>query len=230
MIQNRLLDIIQYTLKWLLPPFKKLIHFCLHWVFVAGCRLSRVVVGGLLIAVAYCGAPALGHEASIAVAHWPTCPVACGIFLGQGSNSCPEHWQTEFQLDHQESWTLDFWCKLCSCQCPRTGVFNPQEADCGLLGSGPPSERWAREASPAVPHGSPMLSLQPETHTHPSLSVKKLSSMKLVPGAKKLGDCCMSWQKQHIFKVKWATTEWVQRLPPLRTQSCNLPHDKNNCP
>ena len=82
-----------------------------------------------------------GTQASIVVAHWPTCPVACGIFLGQGSNSCPVHWQTEFQLDHQESWTLDFWCKLSSCQCPRTGVLNPQAADCGLLGSGPSNEQ-----------------------------------------------------------------------------------------
>ena len=38
---------------------------------------------------------------------WPTDLVAlaaCGIFLDQGSNPCPLHWQVESQpLDHQES-------------------------------------------------------------------------------------------------------------------------------
>ena len=33
-----------------------------------------------------------------------SCTVACGIFLDQGSNSCPLHWQADsLPLDHQKS-------------------------------------------------------------------------------------------------------------------------------
>ena len=54
-----------------------------------------------------------------------------------------------------------------------------------------------REASSAAPHRSPSLALLPEPyppalhHPHtPAPSVEKLSSTKLAPGAKKVGDCC----------------------------------------
>ena len=41
---------------------------------------------------------------SVIVAHGPSCSAACGIFLDQGSNPCPLHWQADSQpLRHQES-------------------------------------------------------------------------------------------------------------------------------
>ena len=41
---------------------------------------------------------------SVIVAHGPSCSVACGIFLVQGSNPCPLHWQADPQpLRHQGS-------------------------------------------------------------------------------------------------------------------------------
>ena len=33
---------------------------------------------------------------SVVVVHRFSCPVACGIFLGQGCNLCPLHWQVDF--------------------------------------------------------------------------------------------------------------------------------------
>ena len=41
---------------------------------------------------------------SVVVAHGPSCSAACGIFLDQGSNRCPLHWQADSQpLRHQGS-------------------------------------------------------------------------------------------------------------------------------
>ena len=59
----------------------------------------------------------------------------------------------------------------------------------------------ASKASSATPHHSPSLSLLPEPPL--PLSVEKLSSMKLVPGAKKLGD---HWLKQQkcISSQSWS--------------------------
>ena len=35
------------------------------------------------------------------VVHGISCPAACGIFLSQGSNPCPLHWQADSRLlDH----------------------------------------------------------------------------------------------------------------------------------
>ena len=43
------------------------------------------------------------------VAHGPSCSVACGILLDQGSNPCPLHWQADSQpLHHQGSPPLFF--------------------------------------------------------------------------------------------------------------------------
>ena len=37
------------------------------------------------------------------MAHWLSCPVACGIFPDEESNLCPVHWQADsVPLDHQE--------------------------------------------------------------------------------------------------------------------------------
>ena len=85
------------------------LFFWLHWVFIAAYGLSLVVLSGgyalvsvlgLLVAVASrCRAGALGHGGSVAVVHRLTCPVACGIFLDQGSIPCIgrrilNHWIT----------------------------------------------------------------------------------------------------------------------------------------
>ena len=42
-----------------------------------------------------CGARALGMRASVVVAHRLICSTACRIFLDQGSNLCPLHWQVD---------------------------------------------------------------------------------------------------------------------------------------
>ena len=93
------------------------IYFWLRWVFVAACRLSLVAVSGATLhcrvrashcsGFSCCGAWALGAWASVVVAHGlqsagsvvvapgHSCSVACGIFLEQGSNPCPLHWQAD---------------------------------------------------------------------------------------------------------------------------------------
>ena len=50
---------------------------------------------GLLIVVGSLGAEQVlcGAWASVVVAHRLSCPVACGIFLDQGWNLYPLHWQ-----------------------------------------------------------------------------------------------------------------------------------------
>ena len=79
-------------------------------------RLLFVAVRRLLIAVASlvaeyrlqaCGLPQLWHAGSVVVAcrlqsagsvvvaHGLSCSIACGIFLDQGSNPCPLHWQVD---------------------------------------------------------------------------------------------------------------------------------------
>ena len=42
-----------------------------------------------------CRARALGARAPVVVAHGLSCSVACGIFLDQGLNQCPLHWQED---------------------------------------------------------------------------------------------------------------------------------------
>ena len=50
------------------------------------------------------GTWALGAQASVVVACRLSCPVACGIFPDQGSNSYPLHWQADSSpLSHQGS-------------------------------------------------------------------------------------------------------------------------------
>ena len=82
--------------------------FWLHWAFIAAHRLSLLAVFGLLIAAAslvegglysmlasvvtVCG---LRSEGSVVVTHGLSCPAACVIFLDQGSNLCPLHWQAD---------------------------------------------------------------------------------------------------------------------------------------
>ena len=47
---------------------------------------------------------ALAAQASVAVGHGLSCSSVCGIFLDQGSNLCPLHWQGDsYPLHHQKS-------------------------------------------------------------------------------------------------------------------------------
>ena len=103
-----------------------IIHFWLHWGFVAACGLSVVAASGgysldvvreLLIAVAFVAEPGLcGMWASvfavlgfysislIVVAHRLSCSEACGIFPDPGLNLCLLHWQADtLPLSHQAS-------------------------------------------------------------------------------------------------------------------------------
>ena len=85
----------------------------LQWVFVAvrafsGCgewELISVAVRGLLTWwPLLLGSTGSGHGCSVAVAHRLSCPVACGIFLDQGSSLCPLHWQADsYPLYHHSS-------------------------------------------------------------------------------------------------------------------------------
>ena len=50
---------------------------------------------------------------SVVVAHGPSCPTVCGIFLDQELNPCPLHWQADFQpLVHQGSHMTCFLAKV----------------------------------------------------------------------------------------------------------------------
>ena len=67
--------------------------------FVAAC--------GLLIMVTSLDLGRVGSVAAtrgLVVAHGPSCRLACGVFLDQGSNLCPLHWQADSHpLHHQGS-------------------------------------------------------------------------------------------------------------------------------
>ena len=89
----------------------------------AKCRLSCSAQASHCCGFSYCRAQALGAQASqlrpvgsVAVASGFSCPIACGIFLNQGSNTNPLHWQADI-LNH---WTttedplhnlLNYWYK-----------------------------------------------------------------------------------------------------------------------
>ena len=65
--------------------------------------LFIAVRGPLTVAASPCGAQALDAQA-VVVAHGLSCSASCGIFLDQGSNPCPLHWQADSQpLRHQGS-------------------------------------------------------------------------------------------------------------------------------
>ena len=84
--------------------FKKtFVCLWLHWVFVCAptfCSCSSwsllfVLLCGLLITVASVehGLYTTGFSSS---ANRLSCFLACGVFLDQGSNLCPLHWQAKF--------------------------------------------------------------------------------------------------------------------------------------
>ena len=69
-------------------------------------------MGHVLRTVAASPAVTLGSLrvwASAAVAHRLSCSMACGIFLDQGLNPCPLHWQVDsYPVYHQRSPPLSF--------------------------------------------------------------------------------------------------------------------------
>ena len=74
------------------------------------------------------GPQQLQHEGSAVVAHGLSCSEACGIFPGQGLNSCPLHWQADSQaLDHKGSPRFIFnLCVYRLCCLPRKLVLQEQ--------------------------------------------------------------------------------------------------------
>ena len=109
------------SLKFLTPFLfeKSLTYFWLHWIFVAAqglltsCRRRTARCAGF----SCCGAEPLGAWASVVstrmgsvvAAQRLSHSVAHGIFLDQGSNSCPLHWQADsYPLYHQGSPSLCF--------------------------------------------------------------------------------------------------------------------------
>ena len=86
------------------PPFlfvllltNLFIYFWLHWVFVAACRLSPVVVSRAHSPVVVCSL--LG-----VVACGLSCPTVCGILQDQESNPCSLHQQVDsYTRNHQGS-------------------------------------------------------------------------------------------------------------------------------
>ena len=97
--------------------FSTSFFFWLCWIFVALHRLSRVVPGGgcscCCLWTCHCGgfscwearspdvwasvvaAHRPSSTGSAVVAHGLSCSIACGIFLDQGSNIRPLHWQVD---------------------------------------------------------------------------------------------------------------------------------------
>ena len=79
--------------------------YCLSRTF-SGCGewgLLLVAACGLLIVVA----SLVAARSSVIVLQGLSCSKACGIFLGQGSDPCPLHWQVDsYPLCHQGSHTL----------------------------------------------------------------------------------------------------------------------------
>ena len=77
-------------------------NFWLHWVFIAGLRLSLVAASGdypslqcasfSLRWLLSCDAWVLGHSSSVVVAHGLSWSIACEIFPDQGLSLYPLHW------------------------------------------------------------------------------------------------------------------------------------------
>ena len=128
--------LIHFIFLWKIPKQCKYAFLFLHWVFVAfeqpfsSCGkwgILFVMVWGFLIVVASrCRAQALGtgfsscsmqawglwSEGSLVVAHEFSSSATCGIFSGQGWNSCPPHWQEDsYLLLHQGSPNMHYYNK-----------------------------------------------------------------------------------------------------------------------
>ena len=90
---------------------------CRAWALST--RASVVVAHGLQSAGSVVVACGLQSAGSVVVVHGLSCSVACGIFLDQGSNPCPLHWQVDsYPLRHQgspPSGFLNGFCVLICC-------------------------------------------------------------------------------------------------------------------
>ena len=97
----------RHTFHFYLCYFKFLFIFIysflgLHWILVATRRPSMVAASGgyslvsedtLLLPVASLFEVLRPQSLdSVPVTHGLSCPAACGLFPGQGSNLCPLHW------------------------------------------------------------------------------------------------------------------------------------------
>ena len=72
--------------------------------FIFGYSVHR-----LLVVAASLVDHGLSSAGSVVVACGLSCSEACGIFLDQGSNPCPLHWQADsYLLDHQGNSTFSF--------------------------------------------------------------------------------------------------------------------------
>ena len=77
-------------------------YFWLRGVFVAAHGLSLDAASRELLSC--CGAQALRYVGSVVVAQALSRSVTCDIFLDQGLNPCPLHWQAgSLPLSHLES-------------------------------------------------------------------------------------------------------------------------------
>ena len=83
----------------------------------SGCREWRLLSRGCAWGSPWggfspCRAQALGHVGSVAAAHRLSCPAVWGIFLDQGSNPCPLHWQVDSYHWATREVSLETWQKI----------------------------------------------------------------------------------------------------------------------
>ena len=88
-VWQHLCESLQHTLKWSSVYFIYLfIYLWLHWVVAVGPQLSLVVAFGGFSLPWFLLLQSMGSRA------WGLCCfMSYGIFLDQGSNPCPLHWQ-----------------------------------------------------------------------------------------------------------------------------------------
>ena len=110
------------------------VGFSLQWLLLLWSTGSRCT-----------GFSSCGTWASVVVARRPSCSAACGIFLDQGSNLCPLHWQADsLPLRHQgiprifNSFTFNYiLIPLCVCMyvcvCVCVYVFSPSFPCVGFI-------------------------------------------------------------------------------------------------
>ena len=84
------------------------------FIFIAAHRVSPVVASRGSCSLQCVGfslrwLSLLQSVGSLVVVHGLSCPIACGVFLDQGYNLHPQHWQVDCQpLEHQGSPDLYF--------------------------------------------------------------------------------------------------------------------------
>ena len=114
--------VYMYMYNWLTFFFKLIylflavlgLRFCARAFSSCGKRgpFFIMVHGPLTIVASLVGSTGSRHAGSVVVAHGPSCSAVCGIFLDQGSNPCPLHWQADSQpLRHQGSHLIHFFIK-----------------------------------------------------------------------------------------------------------------------